>query len=185
MFIFFKFLIFFEGWGPKWTGADLGISRGGRADFQKNFENFVDLFWFSERSQTTIKNLFRPKFLRRRHNFEKHAKNSENRPKIAKNRPKISTKKSRFFGIRSPLKISIEWRAEGAFRKILRSVSQKWISQNSTKGGPFGSAGGRLPEGGGERASASPPPPPKSATENGRFFFNVLWFDISDDTLTL
>ena len=27
------------------TGADLGISRGvGGADFQKNFENFVDLF---------------------------------------------------------------------------------------------------------------------------------------------
>ena len=25
-------------------GADLGFSRGGGADFQKNFENFYDLF---------------------------------------------------------------------------------------------------------------------------------------------
>ena len=27
------------------TGADLGFSRGGGADFQKKFENFVDLFF--------------------------------------------------------------------------------------------------------------------------------------------
>ena len=39
------------------------------------------------------------------------------------------------------------------------SVSQKWISQNSTKGGLFGSAEGRIPEeggggvGGGDRLS--------------------------------
>ena len=43
---------------------------------------------------------------------------------------------------------------EFAFRKILVSVSQKLISQNSTKGA-FGSAGGRIPEGGG-RGEASP-----------------------------
>ena len=28
-----------------YTGADLGFSRGGGADFQKMFENFVDLFF--------------------------------------------------------------------------------------------------------------------------------------------
>ena len=28
------------------TGADLGFSRGGGADFQKIFENFDDLFFF-------------------------------------------------------------------------------------------------------------------------------------------
>ena len=49
--------------------------------------------------------------------------------------------------------------AKGALRKILRSVSQKWISQNSTKGGLFGSAGGQIPEEG-----HPPPLPPKSAT---------------------
>ena len=28
------------------TGADLGFSRGGGADFQKKFENFDDLFFY-------------------------------------------------------------------------------------------------------------------------------------------
>ena len=46
--------------------------------------------------------------------------------------------------------------AKGAFRDILRSVNQKGISQNSLKGGPFGSAGGRIPEKG-------RPFPPKSS----------------------
>ena len=41
-------------------------------------------------------------------------------------------KKMRFFGARS-------------FRKILGSVGQKWISEKVSKGGPFGSAGGRIP----------------------------------------
>ena len=44
---------------------------------------------------------------------------------------------------------------KGASRNISRSVNQKWISQNRTKGGPIGSAGGRIPEGGGV--------PPKSS----------------------
>ena len=62
----------------------------------------------------------------------------------------------RFFGARSPSKIAFIG-AKGAFRKILGSVSQKWISEKVSKGGPFGSAGGQIPEGG------RPPPPPKSA----------------------
>ena len=60
------------------SGADLGFSRGGGggADFQKIFENFVDLFFgrpnsFFELSQSTVLSLFWPNFLRRRQNFEK------------------------------------------------------------------------------------------------------------------
>ena len=68
------------------------------------------------------------------------------------------TKKSRFFGARSSKLVYIG--AEGAFRKILGSVGQKWISEKVSKGGPFGSAGGCIPEGGGKR-----PPPPKSAPD--------------------
>ena len=63
------------------------------------------------------------------------------------------TKKLRFF-TRSPSKLVYI----GAFKKILGSVGQKWIFLKVPKGGPFGSAGGRIP--GGER-----PPPSKSAPE--------------------
>ena len=56
-----------------------------------------------------------------------------------------------FFDARSPSNLVYS----GAFRKTLGSVSQKWISQNSTKGEHFGSAGGRIP--GGERGVASAP----------------------------
>ena len=56
---------------------------------------------------------------------------------------KTLTKKSRFLVHASPSKLVYI----GAFRKKLGSVSQKLISQSSTKGGPFGSAGGRIPEG--------------------------------------
>ena len=71
----------------------------------------------------------------------------------------------RFFGARSPSKIAFIGAegAEGAFRKILGSVSQKWIFEKASKGGPFGSAGGQIPEGAG--ASAPPRPPPKSAPD--------------------
>ena len=46
-----------------------------------------------------------------------------------------------FFRARSPSKL-VYIGAEGAFRKILGSVGQKWISEKISKGGPFGSAGG-------------------------------------------
>ena len=61
-------------------------------------------------------------------------------------------------GARSPSKL-VYIGAEGAFRKILGSVGQKWISEKVSKGGPFGSAGGRIPEGGGGRPPNAPPPP--------------------------
>ena len=68
---------------------------------------------------------------------------------------KILTKKLRFFGARSkpkyppPLKISIYWRRN--------YYSSKLDFLKSTKGGPFGSAGGPIPEG---KSSAVPLPPP-------------------------
>ena len=66
-------------------------------------------------------------------------------------------KKNRvFFGARSPSKL-IYIGAQGAFRKYLGTVGQKWICEKLSKGGPFGSAGGRIPE---QRASAPTPPPP-------------------------
>ena len=71
-------------------------------------------------------------------------------PTLAKN----VDKKIAFFGARSPSKL-VYIGAESAFRKILGSVGQKWISEKVSKGGPFGSAGARIPEG---RASAPPPP---------------------------
>ena len=64
------------------------------------------------------------------------------------------TKKSRFFGARSPSKL-VYIGAIGAFRKILGAVGQRWISEKVSKGGPFGSAGGRL------RERKRPPPPPR------------------------
>ena len=63
-----------------------------------------------------------------------------------------------FFGARSPSKL-VYIGLEGAFRTILGSVGQKWISEKVSKGGPFGSAGGRIAE---ER-TVPPRPPPKSA----------------------
>ena len=49
-----------------------------------------------------------------------------------------------FFGARSPSKL-LYIGAKGAFRKNLGSVGQKWFSEKVSKGGPFGSAGGRIP----------------------------------------
>ena len=75
---------------------------------------------------------------------------------------KIFNQKIAFFSARAPPSKLVFIGAEGAFRKILGSVCQKWISQNSSKGGPFGSAGGRIPEGG--RGGGFVRIPPKSST---------------------
>ena len=51
------------------------------------------------------------------------------------------------------------------------------MSQNSTKGGPFGSAGGRIPEGGGGGGGEFVRPLPKFATDSDsdpEFFFNGI-----------
>ena len=69
------------------------------------------------------------------------------------------TKNRVFFGARSPSKL-VYIGAEDAFRKILGSVGQKWISEKVSKGGPFGSAGSRIPEGEGGGGSAPPLNPP-------------------------
>ena len=80
----------------------------------------------------------------------------------------------RFFGARSPSKIAFIG-AKGAFRKILGSVGQKWISEKVSKGGPFGSAGGQIPEGGGGGGGAFAPSPPKSAPD---LFDNIFVFKL-------
>ena len=79
------------------------------------------------------------------------------------------TKKNAFFWLALPLKNrKIAYiGAKGAFRKILGSVGQKWISEKVSKGGPFGSAGGQIPEGGGGGGggASETPAPPKSAPD--------------------
>ena len=55
--------------------------------------------------------------------------------------------KRRFFGARSPSKL-VYFRAKGAIRKILGSVI-KYRYLKIVQRGPFGSTGGRIPEGGG------------------------------------
>ena len=47
---------------------------------------------------------------------------------------------------RAPPQKLVYFGAEDAFRKMLGSASQKWISQKSTKGGTFGSAWDRIPK---------------------------------------
>ena len=125
------------------SGADLGFSRGGGGRIFKKFSKILTTFfflgrpnWFFELSQSTVLPLFWQSFLRRRQIFEK-----------------FWQKNSIFFGARSPSKL-VYIGAKGAFRKILGSVGQKGISEKVSKGGPFGSAGGRIPEVG------RPPPPP-------------------------
>ena len=95
--------------------------------------------------------------MRRRQIFEKTVKKA-----VFGHFLKNFDKKMRFFfGARSPSQIA-SIGAEGAFRKILGSVGQKWISEKVSKGGPFGSAGGQIPEGGGGGRRPQTPPP-KSA----------------------
>ena len=65
--------------------------------------------------------------------------------------------------------------AKGAFRQILGSVSQTWISEKSTKGDPLGRQGDEsLKKGGAVR-----PPPPKSA--GGPIFSGHLSFSGAGD----
>ena len=55
--------------------------------------------------------------------------------------------KSRVFSARAPPPSKLVYfGAEGSFRKVLGWVSQKWISQNSTKGVAYGLSEGRIPE---------------------------------------
>ena len=146
----------------------ISSSRGGSRIFSREgwiFEKFSKILttffflgrpnWFFELSQSTVLRLFWQNFLRRRQIFEKTVK---------KNRfwalfEKFWQKNCVFFGARSPSKL-VYIGAEGAFRKILGSVRQKWISEKVSKGGPFGSAGGRIPEGGGGGVRPPAPPPP-------------------------
>ena len=71
---------------------------------------------------------------------------------------KTLTKKSHFLARAPPSKL-IYIGTKGAFRKTLGSIGQKWIFQNCLKGGAFGSAGDRIPEGGGGGGERPAPHP--------------------------
>ena len=134
------------------------FSRGG-GGFSKNFPKFWRPFFFRSTKLTfralpkhclapILAKLFAPQA-----NFSK----KQSKTPFLGTFWKILTKKNRvFFGARSPSKL-VGIGAKGAFRKILGSVGQKWISEKVSKGGPFGSAGGRIPERGGVRPPPRPP----------------------------
>ena len=105
--------------------ADLGFSqRGGGADFQILFFRSTKLIL-----RALPKHCFVPIcFVRRRQKA------------FLGTFWKISTKKSRFFRRALPLKARIYWRHR-RLKKIFRVRRQNWISQNSTKGCPFGRQG--------------------------------------------
>ena len=89
-----------------------------------------------ENSQQTVLPLFWLNFLRRRHIFEKTVKEA-----VFGHFLKKFDKKNRvFFGARSPSKL-VCIGAQGAFRKILGSVCQKWISEKVSKRDPLGRQG--------------------------------------------
>ena len=89
------------------------------------------------------------KFSGRRQNVEK--KTRQKRRSFLDIFWKILTKELRFFGARCPLKL-VYIGAEGAFKNFFKVRPQEWILENSRQGGPFGSGGGRIPEGGGRPA---------------------------------
>ena len=98
--------------------------RGGsriflRGDFKKNVDLFLTKLVFRELFEALKKSLFWPKFLRRMQNLEKTGQKGVF---------------GHFLARAPPLKLVYI----GAFRKILGSVSQNWISQNSSKGDPLG-----------------------------------------------
>ena len=100
-------------------GADLGFSRGGGgggADFQKEIENFDGLFFRSTKSifLSSPKALFCPYFGKIFCTAGIFLKKKQS--------------KNCVFSARAPPSKLVNIGAEGAFRKILGSVGQKWIS---------------------------------------------------------
>ena len=127
------------GFGFLITGADQGFSRGGRI-FKKNFENFVDLFFRSSKliSRALPKHCFVPIL----------AKFSAPQAKVKIGQKKaflgtfwkILAEKLRFFGARSPLKISIYWR-QRRLQKNFKVGRPKLDFLKVPKGDPLGRQG--------------------------------------------
>ena len=130
------------------AGADLGFSRGERG-FSKKYSKILGrpklLFWALPKhyKDPVLATTSAPQA-----KLWKTGQKRRFRHFLEKVDQKIA-----IFRRARPLKISIF----GAFRKILASVSQKWISQNSTKGGPFGSAWDQIPD----KGSGCIPPHPQ------------------------
>ena len=72
--------------------------------------------------------------------------------------------------MRTPLSKLVYFGAKGALRKILGSVGQKWISQNSTKADPFGRWEAESLRAGERKTSTPCLPPPKSDGDKSNFF---------------
>ena len=79
-----------------------------------------------------------------------------------------------FFGARSPSKL-VYIGANGAFRKILGSVGQKWISEKVSKGDPLGRQGVESLKGGVRPPPSFPLNPPLITY----FFQSLLFFRFS------
>ena len=150
-------------------GGSRIFSRG--ADFQKIFENFDDIFFRSTKlifpnfcqffCQFLPQLFFVPIFA---NFFAPQANFWKNRPKNAFLGTfwKILTEKLRFFGARSPLKISVYWRQ----RRLLKNFRVGRPKMDFLKSIKGGSAGGRIPEEREGRPSPPPPAPhPKSAPD--------------------
>ena len=145
-------------------GADLGFSRGG-ADFQNKIRKFWRPFFLVDQIDfsSSPKALFSPYFGKIFCAAGKFLKKQSKKPFLGTFWKILCAPPQSWYicalsPARSPSKL-VYIGAKGAFRKILRSVGQKWISEKVSKGGPFRSAGGRIPEDG----SSAPRPPPKSA----------------------
>ena len=103
---------------------------GGGGDgliYKKNLRDFIDLFFlgrpnrFSELSQFTIRNLFRPNFLRR-----KIKKKTDQRRRFRHFLENFDLKVALFSARASPSKL-VHIGLKGAFRKNLGSATQKWL----------------------------------------------------------
>ena len=124
------------------TGVDIRFSRGGGGFFfiWKLLSTFCRPLGFPSSPKALQRLCFGKYFCAAGEIFKKQAKKA-----FSGTFWKVLTKKLGFFGARSPLEL-VYIGAEGAFKKI-RVHRQKWISENSTKRGPFRLADGRIHKG--------------------------------------
>ena len=140
-----------------YTGADLGFSRGGRGRIFRKFRKFCRPFFLRSTKLIfwALVNLYKDpiltKFSAPQAKFwKKTGQKRRFRTIFGK-----CWQKNCVFSAHNPLSKFLYIGAKSAFRNFL-GRHQKLISQKSTKGGPFGSAGGQIPE----KGRPLPPPPP-------------------------
>ena len=137
------------------AGADLGFSRA--VGFSKNFRKFwrhlflVDHIDFPSSPEELKRRCFGQTFCA----AGKFLKTKQIKKAVFGHFLESFDKKSCYFLARASLKILIYWR-QRRLQKQFRVGQPKMDFPKSTKVGPFGSAGGRIPE----KCPFSPPPPP-------------------------